>query len=113
MSAIVWFAGKMPAFLCALDGGTGGCSNGSTFSAAAFNWIFARMQTAFARLQPENVTVQYADIGLGFAGRSGGPVPAITVCLKDMTFDTAILGGILMPQFCATLTAEDLRTEGI
>ncbi len=99
----------MPPVLC--DGATLSCSSGD-FAAVPFNAIVFRMQTVLARLQPENVTVRYDDSGLGFAGRRAGPVPAITVCLNNMTFDTAILGGIPMPQFCATLTAEDMRTAG-
>ena len=99
----------MPPVLC--DGATLSCSSGD-FAAVPFNAIVFRMQTVLARLQPENVTVRYADSGLGFAGRRAGPVPAITVCLTNMTFDTAMFGGIPMPEFCSTLTAEDMRTAG-
>ncbi len=106
----------MPTILC--DGAAQSCTNGYAFSAAALNTIVTRMQQPFVRLQSENVTVQYADAGLGFAGRPGGPVPAITVCLQNMTFDMAIIDGLLgiatipMPQFCATLTAEDMQSAG-
>ncbi len=103
-------AAKIPPILC--DGALQSCKGGYAFSAAAFTAIVSRMQQVFVRLQPENVTVRYADSGLGFAGRPSDPVPLVTVCLQNMNFDTAMLGGILMPQFCATLTAEDMRTAG-
>ena len=109
-------AATMPTILC--DGAAQTCSAGYAFSAAAFTTIVARMRQSFRRLQPENVTVRYADSGLGFAGRPGGPVPAVTVCLQNMSFDMAIIDGLLglgaipMPEFCATLTAEDMQTAG-
>ena len=109
-------AATLPTILC--DGAAQSCSGGYAFSATAFTTIFDRMQLSFVRLQPENVTVRYADSGLGFAGRPGGPVAAVTVCLQDMSFDMAVIDGFLgagaipMPQFCATLTAEDMRSAG-
>ena len=109
-------AAPLPTVLC--QGATTSCSGGYGFSAAAFAPISTRMQSVFLQLQPENITVQYADSGLGFAGRPGGPVPAVTVCLQNMTFDFTIINGLLgfptiaMPPFCATLTAEDMNTAG-
>jgi hypothetical protein len=97
--------------------GSGSCSGGYSFSAAAFNLVLAPMQQMFPRLQPQNVVVEYIDIGLGFAGRQG-PVPEIRVSLTGMTFDYAFLGGLLgnwniaMPDFRATLVGEDLSSAG-
>jgi Flp pilus assembly pilin Flp len=97
--------------------GSGSCSGGYSFSAGAFNLILAPMQQMFPRLQPQNVVVEYIDIGLGFAGRQS-PVPEVRVSLTGLTFDYAFLGGILgnwiiaMPDFRATLVGEDLSSAG-
>jgi Flp pilus assembly pilin Flp len=97
--------------------GSGSCSGPYSFSASAFNLIFAPMQQMFPRLQPQNVVVEYIDIGLGFAGRQS-PVPEIRVRLTGMTFSYAFLGGLLgnwsiaMPDFRATLVGEDLSSAG-
>lgn len=109
-------AAKLPTVLC--RGDTVSCSGGYAYSAVDFAPIAARMQTVYLQLLPENITIQYADSGLGFAGRPGGPVPAVTVCLQNMNFDFTIINGLLgfgtiaMPPFCATLTAEDMNTAG-
>lgn len=93
------------------------CGGGYTFSAAAFNLILAPMQQMFPRLQPENVVVEYVDVGLGFAGRQG-PVPEIRVRLTGLTFEYVFLGSLLgfssitMPDFRATLVGEDLSSAG-
>jgi Flp pilus assembly pilin Flp len=97
--------------------GSGSCSGGYSFSAGAFNLILAPMQQMFPRLQPQNVVVEYIDIGLGFAGRQS-PVPEVRVSLTGLTFDYAFLGGFLgnwsiaMPDFRATLVGEDLSSAG-
>jgi Flp pilus assembly protein TadG len=94
-------------------GGGGSCTGGYTFSTDAYNRILAVMQAVFPFVQPQNVTVQYAYVALGFAGRPG-PVPAVTVELTGMNFSfyalNALLGlgPIAMPDFRATLTGEDL-----
>ena len=94
-------------------GGGGSCTGGYTFSTDAYNRILAVMQAVFPFIQPQNVTVQYAYVGLGFAGRPG-PVPAVTVELTGMNFSFFTLNALLglgpmaMPDFRATLTGEDL-----
>ena len=109
-------AGQLPTVLC--RGDTASCTGGFAYSAVAFAPIATRMQSVYLQLLPENITIQYADSGLGFAGRPGGPVPAVTVCLQNMNFDFTIINGLLgfgtiaMPPFCATLTAEDMNTAG-
>jgi TadE-like protein len=99
------------------SGATGACDGSYSFSNAAFNLIIAPMQQMFPRLQPQNVVVEYIDVGLGFAGRQG-PVPEIRVSLTGMNFSYAFLGGLLgnwtiaMPDFRATLVGEDLSSAG-
>jgi hypothetical protein len=74
----------------------------------------AGMCDRFARITPENVIVTYSHTGLGFAGRPGGPVPTITLQLKDLDFEFLALGDLLglpdvtMPPFTVTMTGEDL-----
>lgn len=107
---------------------TVGC-NGNGFCPAAFDAIVARMQTVMPRIGRQNVVVEYRDnMGggrLGYSGRSHGPVPLVTVSLRDMQYQFIMLGvirGLLgannanvvlaMPPFKATMTGEDLKTSG-
>jgi hypothetical protein len=101
------------------SGSTLSCSNGFTFSGAAFDALVARMQQVYGQVQRQNVVVEYNDLRLGFVGR-GGPVPAVTVRLTGMTFRLAVINGLLgvgatiaMPDFRATLIAEDLQSAGV
>jgi hypothetical protein len=64
-----------------------------------------------------NVVIVYTQTGLGYAGRPGGPVPTITVSLRNMQFHffflTPLLGvQINMPQMSTTVTAQDLCSAG-
>jgi len=60
------------------------------------------------------VQIVYAQTGLGYAGRSGGPVPTITVSIQNLPFQFFFLGGLLgfgninMPGLQTTITGEDL-----
>jgi hypothetical protein len=81
------------------SGGTGGpvCSWLSapnvaidlTPDAAAFDVVFARMQSFMPTLRPEQVTVVYTNSGLGFSGNPSGPdiAPIITVSLTGAQFE--------------------------
>lgn len=92
-----------------------GCASGvsCTFSTDAFTRIGTVMRGVFPLIQPQNVTVTYAFVGLGFAGRPT-PVPAVTVQLTGMNFSFFVLSGVLgmgpiaLPSFEATLTGEAL-----
>lgn len=95
--------------------GTGSLS-GNTYDSAAFNTIVSRMQTVYARIQPTNVVVEYNDVRLCYAGKRT-PCPAVTVKLTGLTFDFIMLNWLLpstitMPDFRATLTAEDMSSAG-
>ncbi len=70
------------------------------------------------RLQANNIAVRYQYTGLGYAGRPGGPVPTITVSLRNMTYQFVFLNGLMgfapvnMPNFATTVTGEDLNVTG-
>jgi Flp pilus assembly protein TadG len=130
----------MPAFTvtCNAGGGascscSGTCTGVSGYNAAALNtMIFGRGSTAcgdatspykagmcdiFPRIQAANVRVVYAQTGLGYAGRNGGPVPTITVSIQNLPFQFFFLGGLLgfgninMPGLQTTITGEDLSSS--
>lgn len=99
------------------SGASTSCSGGFSFNGTEFARLTARMQSIYPKITPANVTVEYRDIGLGFAGRPR-PVPLLSVRLVNMTFsffalDGLIPGPITMPEFRATLTGEDLTTAGV
>ncbi|MEJ1160085.1 TadE/TadG family type IV pilus assembly protein [Prosthecomicrobium sp. N25] len=113
---------------------SGTCANG-TYSAAAMARLVYGNETLtscpatpaspreigmchfFPGLTPANVRVVYTHTGLGFAGRPGGPVPTVTVELRNLTFGYFFLSGlsrlttITMPPLTATVTGEDLATS--
>lgn len=100
------------------SGGSGSLScNTAGCNGTAFNWILTQMQAIFPNIQPTNVRVVYTYAALGFKGR-GSPVPAVTVELTGMTYNFVALNSLLgfgpisMPDFRATLTAEDMNSAG-
>ena len=117
----------------ACDAFSAGLTTGTRddFDPIAFNAIITRMDGVFrgSDLGPENVTIDYSHVGMGFAGRPGMHiVPAVTVKLTGVTFNFMVLSfirplmfygseqpttsGIPMPPFTATLSGEDLNTAG-
>jgi hypothetical protein len=123
---------------CQASGGGGSCTGtspgGFTYDAGAMTRLvygrnagspptcgtvgadgFPGMCDIFSRIAPANVSVEYAFTGLGFSGRPGGPVPTVTVRIRDLTFDFITLntllgfGPIAMPEFKVTMTGEDLN----
>jgi Flp pilus assembly protein TadG len=129
----------MPSFTVTCnDGGSGGCSCAGTctgvsgYNSAALNTIVYGRGSAvcgdatnpyrtgmcdiFPRIQPANVRIVYAQTGLGYAGRSRGPVPTITLSLQNLTFQFFFLGGLLgfnninIPALQTTITGEDLSS---
>ncbi|MCH7833386.1 MAG: pilus assembly protein [Proteobacteria bacterium] len=112
---------------CTCTGCPGGFS--ITHDSTAFNDIVDHMSGVFFRVRPSNVIVEYAHVGMGFAGRPGADlVPMVTVRLSGVTFDFMVLNflrpmmvggsqqstsnGIPMPPFTATLSGEDMNTAG-
>lgn len=128
----------MPGFVVTCDGGNvacsceGFCARDLTYNAAAMNTIvFGRgssscsdarsfyetgMCDIFSRITPANVVVVYAQTGLGFTGRPGGPAPTISVSLKNLPLQFYFLGGlmgmhdILVPPLTTSITGEDLSS---
>lgn len=120
----------MPYFKRICDGAAATCSGG-TFSAAALDTIvygrgsaacgdstsiyMSGMCDLFARITPANVNITYEQVGLGYAGRPGGPIPSIKVTLQNLPFQFFFLGGLM--NFAniqiapvVTITAEDMRS---
>jgi Flp pilus assembly protein TadG len=98
---------------CSCLPGGGFCSTTSR-NAAAFTAIRTRMSGFYPQIADANVQVVYQNIGLGFAGDPDGSdvSPLVTVKLRSMSFhpiSCLVFGcSISMPDFSASLTAEDL-----
>jgi uncharacterized protein (UPF0333 family) len=112
---------------------TGICPPDLAYNAAAMNMlVFGRSSSScgdakssydtgmcdiFARITPANVIITYAQSGLGFAGRPGGPVPTITISLKDLRLQFFFLRGLAglgdpqIPPLTMSMTAEDLSSR--
>lgn len=121
----------MPNYTHNCTGATSSCSAGG-FNANAFNEIVfgpdndgvcgptsrARrgMCDLFNRVAPGNVEIEYRNSGLGRTGKPASPAPIITVTLKDVEFDFAVLRYFtpqslrIMPTVSVTVVAEDMRT---
>lgn len=128
-------AGAYGPFACGYVGTAGSCTNNGAFDATNFSRIF-RGDTAvtnddacptptanqrpgmchfFPGLLRSNVLVTYTATGLGYQTRLGGPVPTITVSLRNLTFQFFFLGGfgygnLTMPSMLSTVTGEDLKS---
>lgn len=97
---------------CSCVGGT--VCGSVSYTDAAFQDIATRMKAMYPQIDASNVRVEYKNIGLGFAGDPNGPdvAPLITVKLTGLVFHpiTCLMFAcsINMPDFRASLTAEDL-----
>lgn len=100
------------------------CTGGSVCGlvsrdATAFTNIVNRMALMYPLIQPANVTVEYRNVGLGFAGDPNGPdvAPLVTVQLQGVTFQpiTCMLFACSfnLPVSRAALTLEDGSNNGI
>ena len=116
--------------VCNDSGNLGNCTGGiagiTGFDAAGHTRIVDRMRLIFPRIAAENVAVEYFFMDLGFVGRPCGPVPSVTVRLQNLTIDFIVIDSLLslvagggglgpsmaMPSFTATMTGEDLDTQG-
>ena len=131
----------MPNFVVTCDGRTATCTCSGVnacrgikgYDRAAMNTIvFGRgssscsdaksgdgvgMCDIFSRITPTNVKIVYAQTGLGYAGRPGGPTPTITVSLQHLPFQFFFLRGLMgfhdlqIPASTVSLTAEDLSSR--
>src|SRR5262249_42026341 len=118
VSASVPPGAAMPNFVVTCDGRTATCTcNGHAcrgmkgYDRAAMNTTFfgrgssscsdaksadvVGMCDIFPRIAPANVKIVYAQTGLGYAGRPGGPVPTITVSLQNLPFQFFFLRGLM------------------
>jgi Flp pilus assembly protein TadG len=92
---------------------TGSVCGSIGYDAAAFDAIVARMNLMYPMITDTNVTIEYRNVGLGYAGDPNGPdvAPLVTVRLTGLTFQplvSMIFGGSVgMPDFAAALTLED------
>jgi Flp pilus assembly protein TadG len=120
----------MPSYRRVCAGDTRQCSNG-VFDQDAFNRILSGsraksecntqagtqkgMCAAVNTLKAAQVEVEYINSGLGIAGYPSGPRPLITVTVRDVEFDFAILNLVMpnsvvkLPAVKATALAEDLK----
>ena len=100
------------------------CSGGSVCSivardGTAFSNIVNRMALMYPLIQPANVSVEYRNVGLGFAGDPNGPdvAPLVTVQLQGVTFHpiTCMLFACSfnLPVSRAALTLEDGSNNGL
>ena len=91
----------------------GGVCGAIGYDGVAFDAIVARMNGMYRPITDANVSVEYRNVGLGFAGDPNGPdvAPLVTVRLTGMQFQpltTMIFGvNVPMPDFRAALTLED------
>ena len=111
----------------------GTCTGMGSYSASAMNTlVFGRGSSAcndatttyttgmcdiLKQITATNVSVVYSQTGLGFAGRTAGPVPTITIKLQGLTYQflfiKALPGAsatINMPPFTTTITGEGLKS---
>jgi Flp pilus assembly pilin Flp len=129
---------RMPTFLVRCEGKTetcnciGACPGVGAYNRAAMNTIIfgrgssscsdtnsyyrAGMCDVFSRITAANVVIVYAQTGLGYAGRPGGPVPTITVSIENLPFQFFFLSGIMgfdkiqIPALTTSITAEDMAS---
>jgi hypothetical protein len=131
----------MPKFIVTCDGRTATCTCNSgracrgvkSYDRAAMSTIvFGRGRSScsdarsagevgmcdiFPRITPANVKIVYAQTGLGYAGRPGGPMPTITVSIQSLPFQFYFLGGLIgfrnlqIPASTTSITAEDLSSR--
>lgn len=64
------------------------CSDATSVSNAGMCDIFPRITAA-------NVTITYAQTGLGYVARPGGPAPTITIALQNLPIQFFFLGGLM------------------
>lgn len=101
------------AVTCTCSSNCGGSVNLANVNQTAFDAIVNRMQVYNPNLQAQNLVIAYTDVGLGFAGRPGGAVPAVTLSLQNMAYDFFVLNSLFnipainMPSMATTLTGED------
>ena len=101
------------------------CTGPAECSRGDFDRIVAHMQRFNGLIQPDNVTLTYTDVGIGFAG--GPPAPMVTVTVRCVPFRASVLKlfgidtdnaqdwgcqheltEVMLPPRSASMTGEDL-----
>jgi hypothetical protein len=141
VSVLIPPGAAMPNFVVTCDGRAASCTcNGGSicralkgYDSAAMNTIiFGRGRSScsdtktaenigmcdiFPRITAANVVIVYAQTGLGYAGRPGGPMPTITLSLQNLPFHFFFLNGLLgfrdlkIPASTISVTAGDLSSH--
>lgn len=89
---------------------------GSSSCSDATSYYQAGMCDIFSRISAANVVIVYAQSGLGYVGRPGGPVPTITISIENLPFQFFFLSGIMgfdktqIPALTTSITAEDMAS---
>ena len=93
---------------------TTSCSGlGSTADNDAFGRLADRMTSIYPSVGRQNIELDYANAGLGYAGDPNGAdvSPLVTVSLRDLAFEPMFLGALgitfPIPSASYTLTMED------
>jgi hypothetical protein len=79
----------------------------------AFANVADRIAAFMPEVGPENIEIQYDNVGLGYAGDPNGPdvAPLVTVRLIDLEFQPTLFmffgGSLTLPAFESSLTGED------
>jgi Flp pilus assembly protein TadG len=98
---------------CSCDTNVGGCPTLTPYNSTAFNAIVTRMSLLAPVITEKEVTIRYANSGLGYAGNPNGPdvAPLITVTATGLKFVPLIFlffgGSFTLPDISATLPMED------
>jgi len=89
------------------------CSNSWGYNATAFTNIVNRMRAIDPNIKATNVTIDYDNVGLGYAGNPDSTMPdvspLVTVRVKNLPFRSLALFGrsVTLPEISAALTLED------
>lgn len=90
---------------------TGTCPDLGEADVNAFNNILRRMRDFMPELKADQVQIDYAYSGLGYAGDPNGMdvAPIVKVSLRNIGFNAGFLPGLSidLPAFTAALTIED------
>ena len=92
MGTFSWAA--MNNIVCGRDNTSATECNYST-QCSATSYYFRGMCDIYPRITAANVIIRYTQTGLGFAGRSGGPIPTIAVSLQNLPFQFFFLNGLM------------------
>jgi len=92
----------------------GGICDAVAYDDTAFQAIVSRMSAFYPPITPDDVVVEYKNVGVGYAGDPNGPdvEPMVTVKLQNLSFRPitclVFACSITMPNFSASVTSEDL-----